>query len=113
MRIFTLTNDARAHLKSIGVYNDAQWGEARRATYLKELDDAFHLLASNPQLGEDCSFIDAGLRKHPKGSHVIFYSIVSDLEIEVTGVLHKTQIPFNYIVKSRKPSSSEPSDNTP
>jgi toxin ParE1/3/4 len=45
MAIFTLTNKAKADLKSIAIYTQKKWGRQQRAIYLKQFDDSFHLLA--------------------------------------------------------------------
>lgn len=86
---FTLTNKAKADLKSIAIYTQRKWGKNQRALYLKQFDDAFHLLADSPDAGVNCDFIKQGYRKFPNTSHVIFYRIVNDSQIEIVRILHK------------------------
>ncbi|WP_283788817.1 type II toxin-antitoxin system RelE/ParE family toxin [Bermanella sp. WJH001] len=86
---FTLTNKAKADLKSIAIYTQRKWGKSQRALYLKQFDDAFHLLADSPDAGVNCDFIKQGYRKFPNTSHVIFYRIVNDSQIEIVRILHK------------------------
>lgn len=85
---FRLTNKAVADLKEIGRYTQKQWGREQRNTYLALLDDCFHQLATNPLRGKDCSEIRDGYRKHPAGSHMIFYRLLSNDTIEIVRVLH-------------------------
>lgn len=89
MSTFTLTNKAKADLKSIATYTQRKWGKSQRAIYLKQFDDAFHLLASTPDIGAKCDFIKVGYRKFPNTSHMIFYRIINDSQIEVIRILHK------------------------
>ncbi len=89
MGTFTLTNKAKADLKSIAIYTQRKWGKSQRALYLKQFDDAFHLLADSPDVGTNCDFIKLGYRKFPHISHVIFYRIVDDSQIEIVRILHK------------------------
>lgn len=89
MGTFTLTNKARADLKSIATYSQRKWGKEQRRIYLKQFDEAFHLLANTPDVGTNCDFIKLGYRKFPNISHVIFYRSISDTQIEIVRILHK------------------------
>jgi toxin ParE1/3/4 len=89
MGAFTLTHKAKAYLKSIAAYTQRKWGKNQRGIYLKQFDDAFHLLADTPDAGTKCDFIKPGYRKFPNTSHVIFYRILNDSKIEITRILHK------------------------
>ena len=90
MKPFALTQKAKADLRSIAIYTEGRWGRDQRNLYLKQLDDAFHLLAENPQAGTECDDIRAGYRKFPQGSHIIFYRIAPDTMLEIVRVLHKS-----------------------
>ena len=89
MRTFSLTEAARADLKSIAAYTQRRWGKEQRRIYAKQFDDAFHMLAGSPEAGTICDFIKAGYQKFPNGSHVIFYRSLSGTEIEIVRILHK------------------------
>lgn len=89
MGTFTLTYKAREDLKSIAVYTQRKWGKEKRRIYLKQFDDAFHLLANTPKAGTNCDFIKMGFRKFPNANHVIFYRSLSDTKIEIVRILHK------------------------
>lgn len=89
MGTFTLTNKAKSDLKSIAAYTQRKWGREQRGIYLKQFDDAFHLLANSPEVGAKCDFIKLGYRKFPNVSHVVFYRSLSDSKIEIVRILHK------------------------
>lgn len=89
MGSFQLTRRARQDLKSIAIYTQKKWGKAQRRTYLKQIDDAFHLLAETPELGVACDYIKQGYRKFPVTSHFVFYRQLEGNRIEIVRVLHK------------------------
>jgi len=89
MSTFTLTNKAKADLKSIAAYTQRKWGKDQRKTYLKQFDNAFYMLSSTPELGYKCDFIKLGYRKFPIFSHIIFYHNISQFEVEFVRILHK------------------------
>jgi len=89
MRSFTLTSKAKADLKSIAAYTQRKWGKDQRKTYIRQFDDAFHMLSKTPELGNQCDFIKQGYRKFPISSHVLFYHNISQFEIEFVRILHK------------------------
>lgn len=89
MGTFILTNKARADLKSIATYTQRKWGKEQRRIYLKQFDDAFHLLANNPDVGTNCDFIKPGYRKFHNISHVIFYRSIGYTQVEIVRILHK------------------------
>jgi len=89
MRTFTLTNKAKADLKSIAAYTQRQWGKDQRKTYLRQFDDAFHMLSETPELGNKCDFIKQGYRKFPVSSHVLFYHNIDQFKIEFVRILYK------------------------
>lgn len=89
MGAFSLTEAAKADLKSIAAYTQRRWGREQRRIYAKQFDDAFHMLTDTPEAGAACDSIKTGYRKFPNGSHVIFYRDLSDTEIEIIRILHK------------------------
>ena len=89
MGTFQLTNRAKLDLKSIAAYTQRKWGKEQRRIYLKQFDDAFHLLAKTPDIGIACDYIKLGYRKFPVTSHVVFYQALSENKIEIVRVLHK------------------------
>jgi len=93
MSTFQLTNKAKSDLKSIASYTQRKWGPQQRRFYLKQLDDAFHLLATSPDFGTACDYIKTGYLKFPVTSHVVYYRALSNEKIEVVRVLHKRMDP--------------------
>lgn len=89
MLLFKLTNKAREDLIGIARYTEITWGRDQRKFYLKQLDEAFHAVAENPDLGHSCNELRQGYFKYPKDSHVIFYRIAAGSTIEIIRVLHK------------------------
>jgi len=89
MKPFQLTNKAKSDLKQISIFTERRWGRDQRNHYLKQFDDAFHLLADAPSAGMECRYIKKGYRKFPQGSHVIFYKAGSECKIEIIRILHK------------------------
>ncbi len=89
MGTFTLTQKAKADLRSIAAYTQRKWGKEKRRIYLRQFDDSFHMLAESPRLGVQCDFIKSGYRKFPVASHLIFYINISSSQIEIVRVLHK------------------------
>ena len=89
MKTFRLTSKAKNDLKQLAKDTQNKWGKNQRNTYLKNLDDAFHLIASKPEIGKKCDFIKSGYHKYPQGSHVIFYRKCSTTNIRIIRILHK------------------------
>ncbi|WP_117315206.1 type II toxin-antitoxin system RelE/ParE family toxin [Chromatocurvus halotolerans] len=89
MRTFSLTEAAKADLKSIAAYTQRRWGKEQRRVHAKQFDDAFHMLADTLEAGIPCDVIKVGYRKFPIGSHVIFYHPLSETDIEIVRILHK------------------------
>ena len=88
MKTFVLTSKAKADLKAIAVFTEERWGKNQRNLYIKQFDDAFHLLVDAPLAGKACDYIKDGYRKFPQGSHVIFYKENKNV-IEIVRILHK------------------------
>ena len=89
MGTYSLTNAARADLKSVAAYTQRRWGKEQRRVYSKQFDDAFFLLSNNPDAGVTCDHIKEGYKKFPTGSHLIFFRVISQNEIQVVRILHK------------------------
>ncbi|WP_045825427.1 type II toxin-antitoxin system RelE/ParE family toxin [Teredinibacter turnerae] len=100
MKTFELTNRAKFDLKPIAAYTQRKWGREQRRVYLRQFDDAFHLLAETPDIGHSCDYIRLGYRKFPVTSHIVFYRAISEAKIEVVRILHKKM--------DAKPHISEP-----
>lgn len=86
---FKIKTAARVDLKGIARFTEKTWGRAQRNSYLAELDQAFHRLADNSELGQSCDHIRPGYRVLPVGSHLVFYKLASDQTPEIIRVLHR------------------------
>ena len=84
---FHLTQAAIADLKAIGRETQKTWGIGQRNIYLRKLDDSFHLIADNPDMGTACHDIKQGYRYHHVGRHVIFYRKTTH-DIEIVRIFH-------------------------
>ncbi len=89
MSAFALTRKAKADLRAIALSTEINWGKVQRNFYIKQFDDAFHILADSPMLGKTCDQIKAGYRKFPQGSHIIFYKTGMNPAVEIIRILHK------------------------
>ena len=88
---YRVSGRARQDLIGIGRYTEREWGREQRNHYLGQLDEAFRLIAANPQIGQACDEILAGYRKFSQGSHVIYYR--SAELVEIIRVLHERMDP--------------------
>lgn len=84
---FKVSAKARNDLLKIGRFTESKWGRDQRNHYLKQLDEAFKLIADNPSIGRDRSHVLAGYRSFQQSSHVIYYREVET--IQIIRVLHK------------------------
>ena len=87
MPAFRLSGKALADLKSIGHFTLKSWGREQRNIYLSKLDESFHILAEQPQLGNARDDIRKGYRVYHVGRHLIFYR-QKPAEIEIIRILH-------------------------
>lgn len=90
MELFHLSKEAKNDLRSIALFTENRWGRTQRNLYIKQLDDAFFMLAQNPNLGISCDYIRDGYRKFPQGSHLIFYKQSLKSTILIVRILHKS-----------------------
>ena len=90
MELFQLSHEAKRDLRSIALFTENRWGKTQRNLYIKQLDDAFVMLARKPNLGLACDYIRDGYKKFPQGSHIIFYKLSSSANILVVRILHKS-----------------------
>ena len=90
MHPFLLTAAARKDVIEIGRFSTEKWGKRQRDNYLKQLDDAFRLLARQPEIGRDAENIKLGYKKFSQGSHLIFYRVGTESKIVVIRILHNS-----------------------
>jgi toxin ParE1/3/4 len=85
---YTVAPRARRDLQEVWIYSRGRWGRARADGYIRDLTIAMQRIGENPQLGEACDHVRPGYRRHPAGSHVLFYQIRDDAVV-VIRVLHQ------------------------
>jgi toxin ParE1/3/4 len=90
MRPYLLTATARKDMVDIGRFTAEKWGKRQRDKYLKQLDDAFKLVARGPDVGRDADDIKPGHKKFSQGSHTIFYRAGTESRIVVVRILHNS-----------------------
>ena len=84
-----LTRKAKKDILEIARYTDAVWGRKQRNRYLEEIDQQLLKLVDNPQLGQDCGFINEGYRKCLVRKHFIYYRIRNDDYLIVVRLIHE------------------------
>ena len=87
---YLLTAAARKDIIDTGRFTAEKWGKRQRDKYLKQLDDAFKLLARQPEIGRDADDIKPGYKKFSQGSHIIFYRADTESKIVVARILHNS-----------------------
>ncbi len=97
MPSFLLTSAARKDIMDIGRFTTEKWGKRQRDKYLKQLDDAFRLLARQPEIGRDAEDIKPGYKKFSQGSHIIFYRAGTESRIVVIRILHNSMDVEQYL----------------
>ncbi|RHW74808.1 type II toxin-antitoxin system RelE/ParE family toxin [Colwellia sp. RSH04] len=90
MNKFVLSSKAKIDLIKIAKYTQITWGVPQRNDYLKVLDNTFHLLANDPELGINCEYIREGYSKYPQASHVIYYKEYKNNQILIVRISHKS-----------------------
>jgi toxin ParE1/3/4 len=88
MRRFALSPRAQADLDEIWDYSATRWGVLQSEAYVRLIQTAMQTLAASPGLGRTCDAIRRGYRRHPAGSHVIFYRQHGGI-IEIIRILHQ------------------------
>lgn len=87
---YLLSPQATEDLREIWRYGTATWGLVKAEQYGEQLFDILDFLAANPLAGQAVEHIRAGYRRHPSGSHLIFYRISTDMQVEVIRILHQS-----------------------
>jgi len=70
-----LLTAALSDIIDIGRFTAKNRGKRQRNKYLKQFDDAFNLLARQPEIGRDANDLRPGYKKFSHGSHTTFYRV--------------------------------------
>ena len=92
MARFRVSRRAQLDLLEIAAFTLEKWGADQMERYLRELDERFGFIADNRGIGKSIDRIAPGFRQFPQGSHVIFYRMVADDDVEIVRVLHKRRM---------------------
>ena len=84
---YRLRPKALQDLEDIWNYSAETWGIDQAEAYIRDLDQAFALLANHPGLGVRCDDIREGYRKHHIGRHFVFYMELAGY-IDIVRILH-------------------------
>lgn len=85
---YLLSPRAKDDLEAIWDYSAERWGEDRAEAYVRAIWDAVKAVAEHPRRGRRCDDIRAGYWKHSVGSHVLFYTRLTD-GVNVVRILHQ------------------------
>lgn len=84
-----LRQEAIDDLSDIWKYTKAQWTENHAEKYYQALKSSCKLIAVNPNVGKSYNEISNHLFELKSGKHIIFYSILDEVEIEIIRILHE------------------------
>ena len=87
MRLYRLTEPARADIDDIYAFTLTKWGVAQADTYFVGLFDAFARILEHPHLGTNRPEFGKGIQFVRYQSHKIFYRIKGDV-IEILAIPH-------------------------
>ena len=85
----TLRQEAIDDLNEIWNYTKTQWSENQAEKYYQTIKTSCNLIAENPTIGKSYNEISRHLFGFKTGKHIIFYSILAGVEIEVIRILHE------------------------
>ena len=75
-------------MSAIWNYTFDNWSEKQADLYYEMLISFCQQIADDPRLGKNYNQIAKNTYGYRAGSHIIFYRIISDEEIEVIRILH-------------------------
>lgn len=90
MPAYKITPKAHEDLAGIWRYTLDQWGERQADTYLDDLDAAFVMLATMPEMCRERPELGAAVRLYPHAHHLIVYQIRDPETILIVRVLHES-----------------------
>lgn len=96
LRHYVLSQSADHDLEDIFDYTVQGFGTDQAVSYLNGLDELFHMLLDNPELGRLRPELTEGLRSIAKEAHVVFYSVNGD-HIRIIRVLRGSRDMINFL----------------
>jgi toxin ParE1/3/4 len=83
-----LTKKAVEDLEEIWDNTVETWSENQAEIYYSLLIDSCQELSNKPNLGKSYEVVEKNVLGFKSGQHIIFYRIVTEIEIEVVRILH-------------------------
>jgi len=84
-----LRQEAIDDLSDIWNYTKTEWSESQAEKYYQSIKTSCKLIADNPNVGKNYKEISRHLFGFKSGKHIIFYSVISETEIEIIRILHE------------------------
>ncbi|MDQ6471825.1 type II toxin-antitoxin system RelE/ParE family toxin [Flavobacterium sp. LHD-80] len=88
MAKYHLTNKAVEDLEDIWNYTFDEWSEKQADKYYLLLLGSCQEVAENPCLGKKYDIVAEKLLGYKSNEHILFYQIISNIEIEIIRILH-------------------------
>ena len=85
---FTLSQQAEQDLIDIFITGAKQFGIAQAKRYHLQFKNTFEFLAAHPQAAPLRTEIEAPVRIHPTGSHLVIYQQMVDSSIFIIRICH-------------------------
>ena len=87
MNAYRLRPTAEADLAEIWRFTADRWDSVQADRYVVAIMCVLGAIGASPGLGQACEDVREGYRRHPAGSHVVFYRIEPD-HVDVVRILH-------------------------
>ncbi len=97
--MYKLSKLAAEDFAAIYEYTLLNFGVGQADAYLENLDETLKLLSESPLMGQECTDIAAGLRRHNHQSHAIFYR-PCESEVFIVRILHQQMEPMKHFCES-------------
>jgi len=88
MAKYYLTNKAVDDLTEIWNYTFDEWSEKQADKYYGLLLNSCQEIAENPNFGKKYDNVSDKLLGFKSNKHILFYKIISNIEIEIIRILH-------------------------
>lgn len=85
-----LTSKAVSDLEDIWIFTYKRWSKDQADRYYSQIIDEFEFLLTNANIGRSAAYIRSGYRVSDVKSHLIFYKIIEDKQLEVIRILHQS-----------------------
>ena len=88
-RTYIISKKAVADIEEIWFYTLQKWSLEQADRYYNLVFDEIDYICKNPNAGKSMSHVRKGYRAIKVKSHLIFYKVPSDNEIEIVRILHE------------------------